>query len=133
MVLQRNQFEKKLARMEKKLDLIISALKVKKVATAARASKEPEITQAGALDIMTLLSLPDHLRKTALTLIKLGRATAEDVAKETSRARAIESAYLNQLVRMKYVWSERVGKRVHFSVVGMNMAKESTLSKGGAA
>ena len=75
-----------------------------------------EVKGAGALDIMTLLSLPDHLRKTALTLIKLGRAMAEDVAKETGRARAIESAYLNQLVRMEYVRRERVGKRVYFSV-----------------
>lgn len=133
MASQRDHVEKKLARLEKKLDLIIRALKANKAVSAAKTGNEPEITQAGALDIMTLLSLPDHLRKTALILIKLGRAMAEDVAKETSRARAIESAYLNQLVRMKYVWSERVGKRVYFSVVGMNMNKESKLSKEGAA
>ncbi|MBM4028363.1 MAG: transcriptional regulator [Planctomycetes bacterium] len=121
----RDRYDKRLVRIEKKLDYIIGALKVNKVARATMAGAEPEIKQGGALDIMTLLSLPDHLRKTALTLIKLGRATAEDVARETGRARAIESAYLNQLARMKYVWSERVGKRVHFTVVGMNMAKKS--------
>ncbi len=129
MTSRQGQMEKKLARIDKKLDLIIASLKVKRAASPPRVGKETEIKQGGALDIMTLLSLPDHLRKTALTLIKLGRATAEDVAKETGRARAIESAYLNQLVRMKYVWSERVGKRVHFTVVGMNMAKESNRSR----
>ena len=30
-----------------------------------------------ALDVMTLLSLPDHLRKTAVTLCKLEKATAD--------------------------------------------------------
>ena len=30
------------------------------------------------LDVMTLLSLPDHLRKTAITLCNLGQATAEE-------------------------------------------------------
>lgn len=129
-----NQLGKKLARIEKKLDLIIRSLGANQsVGSTAETRNGGEIKQAGALDIMTLLSLPDHLRKTALTLIKLGRAMAEDVAKETGRARAIESAYSNQLVRMKYVRSERVGKRVYFSVEGMNMTKESPLSKGGTA
>jgi predicted transcriptional regulator len=98
--------------MERKIDLILKSL-----GKENRAKDVGEVKGAGALDIMTLLSLPDHLRKTALTLIKLGKATAEDVAKETGRARAIESAYLNQLVRMGYVWRERVGKRVYFTVV----------------
>ena len=69
-----------------------------------------------ALDVMTLLSLPDHLRKTAVTICKLGRATAADVAEETGRARAAESNYLNQLVTMKHVQRERKGKKVYFYV-----------------
>jgi len=105
------KLEKALVRMERKIDLILGS-----VGKRHRAKGVGEVKGAGALDIMTLLSLPDHLRKTALTLTKLGKAMAEDVAKETGRARAIESAYLNQLVRMEYVWRERVGKRVYFSV-----------------
>jgi len=80
-----------------------------------RASKRAELDGIGeVLDVMTLLSLPDHLRKSALTIVKLGKAMAEDVAKETGRARAIESAYLNQLVRMGYLKRVREGKRVYF-------------------
>lgn len=69
-----------------------------------------------ALDVMTLLSLPDHLRKTAVSICKLGRATAEDVSEQTKRARAVESGYLNQLVLMGYLKKERKGRKAYFFV-----------------
>ena len=69
-----------------------------------------------ALDVMTLLSLPDHLRKTAVTICKLGHATAEEVAEQTKRARAVESGYLNQLVLMGYLKKERKGRKAFFFV-----------------
>jgi predicted transcriptional regulator len=69
-----------------------------------------------ALDVMTLLSLPDHLRKTAITICKLGHATAEEVAEQTKRARAVESGYLNQLVLMGYLKKERKGRKAYFYV-----------------
>jgi hypothetical protein len=68
------------------------------------------------LDVMTLLSMPDHLRKTAMTLCRLGRATAEEIAEQTHRARAVESAYLNQLVIMGYLKKERQGRKAYFYV-----------------
>jgi len=68
------------------------------------------------LDVMTLLSLPDHLRKTAVTLCKLDHATADQVAEQTKRARAVESGYLNQLVLMGYVKKERRGRKAFFYV-----------------
>jgi hypothetical protein len=68
------------------------------------------------LDVMTLLSMPDHLRKTAMTVCRLGRATADDVAQQTRRARAVESAYLNQLVIMGYLKKERKGRKAYFYV-----------------
>jgi len=71
-----------------------------------------------ALDVMTLLSLPDHLRKTAVTICKLGHATAEEVAEQTKRARAVESGYLNQLVLMGYLKKERKGRKAYFFVEG---------------
>ena len=69
-----------------------------------------------ALDVMTLLSLPDHLRKTAVTLCKLEMATADEVAEQTKRARAVESGYLNQLVVMGYMKKERKGRKAYFFV-----------------
>lgn len=67
------------------------------------------------LDVMTLLSMPDHLRKTAMTICRCGRATAEEIAEQTTRARAVESAYLNQLVLMGYLKKERKGRKAYFS------------------
>ena len=68
------------------------------------------------LDVTTLLSLPDHLRKSALGLTTLGEATATDLSKETGRVRAVESDYLNQLVSMGLVKKKRKGRDVYFYV-----------------
>jgi len=68
------------------------------------------------LDVTTLLSLPDHLRKSALGLATLREATASDLSKETGRVRAVESDYLNQLVSMGLVKKKRKGRDVYFYV-----------------
>lgn len=78
--------------------------------------KETQTIPDATLDVMTLLSMPDHLRKTAMTVCKLGRATAEEIAQQTHRARAVESAYLNQLVIMGYLKKERKGRKAYFFV-----------------
>ena len=67
----------------------------------------------------TLSSLPKHLRKTALAVVKLGWATAEQVAARTGRARAAESDYLNQLVRQGILKKEKKGREVRFSVFAL--------------
>lgn len=68
------------------------------------------------IDAWLLLRLPDHLRKTMMALAKLVEARADEVAKITGRARAIESGYLNQLVRMGYVKKVRRKHQIYFSV-----------------
>jgi DNA-binding MarR family transcriptional regulator len=67
-------------------------------------------------DVMALLSLPMSLRKTVMVLYKLEKATAEDLAKETKRLRAVESAAANQLVRMGYLKKKREGREVYFYI-----------------
>jgi len=67
-------------------------------------------------DVMTLLSLPRSLRKTVMVLYKLKEATAEDLARETKRLRAVESASANQLVRMGYLKKKREGRKVYFYI-----------------
>jgi DNA-binding MarR family transcriptional regulator len=126
--LQPNELRKWMRRIERKIDVLVKSVEKGRVPKL----KEVEgITEA--LDVMTLLSLPDHLRKSALTIVKLKRAMAEDVARETGRARAIESAYLNQLVRMGYLERMRDGKRVYFMVKGNSDKGNHRLSakKGG--
>ena len=66
--------------------------------------------------LLRILELPKHLQTTIVTLLKLGRATAPEVSKSTGKARAVESAYLNQLVVMKIVRKERKGRKAFFNV-----------------
>jgi predicted nuclease with TOPRIM domain len=62
------------------------------------------------------LDLPDNLRLTYNTLSKLAVADAQQVANVTQRARAVESAYLNQLVRMNVASTKRHGRVKRFNV-----------------
>ena len=63
-----------------------------------------------------VLEFPKHLQTTAITLVRMGRGTAEDIAKVTRKARAVESAYLNQLVVMKVVIKQRKGRKAYFRI-----------------
>ncbi len=105
------RIDRRLGEFLKKQDNILATL----------ASGKPSRIEAGdlensPLDVVTLLSLPDHLRKTAMVLCKEGEAIADQVAKKTGRARAVESGYLNQLCTMGYVKKKRKGRDVYFYV-----------------
>lgn len=63
-----------------------------------------------------ILDFPKHLQVSILALIKLGSGTAVAVAELTGKARAVESAYLNQLTTMQMVHKEFRGRQVFFSV-----------------
>lgn len=63
-----------------------------------------------------VLKFPKHLQVSITSLLKLGLASADQVAEVTGKARAVESAYLNQLATMKIVRKEHVGRKVFFCV-----------------
>ncbi len=115
MILERVQ--KELGRISSKLDRIIEMdEKILRHFPEKREVREGALELGGgALDVMTLLSLPDHLRRTAMVICKMNEgATADDVAKETEKARAVESSYLNQLVTMGHLKKKRKGRKVYF-------------------
>ena len=101
------KIKESLDRLNEKMDVMIEI---------QRHNQKESQTIPDVLDVMTLLSLPDHLRKTAVTLCKLDQATADQVAEQTKRARAVESGYLNQLVLMGYLKKERRGRKAYFYV-----------------
>jgi hypothetical protein len=76
----------------------------------------PEYLEGLSLSSSTLLSLPDHLRKTAIIVSQLTKASAGQVAARSGRARAAESDYLNQLARMGILKKKRKGRESYFSV-----------------
>ncbi len=67
-------------------------------------------------------SLPDHLRKTFLTVAKKGECDASLVSNMTGRCRAVESNYLNQLSRMGWLNKRRISKTIHFRLVSEKAA-----------
>jgi DNA-binding transcriptional regulator GbsR (MarR family) len=98
-----------LEKLNEKMEVMIELQKHDKKDLQSLSSEAP-------LDVMTLLSMPDHLRKTAMAVCRLGRATADEIAEQTRRARAVESAYLNQLVIMGHLKKERKGRKAYFYV-----------------
>jgi len=98
-----------LERLNEKIEVMIELQK------HGRKDLEQQIADA-PLDVMTLLSMPDHLRKTAMAVCRLGRATADEIAQQTHRARAVESSYVNQLVIMGHMKKERNGRKAYFYV-----------------
>jgi predicted transcriptional regulator len=99
--------------ISRKLDRLIEVQRAPSGQMLRAASPLPEDMP---LDVTTLLSLPDHLRKSALALSTLREATATELSKETGRVRAVESDYLNQLVSMGLVKKKRKGRDVYFYV-----------------
>ncbi len=100
------KIKENLERLNEKMEIMIEIQR--------HGKKEVEAFPDASLDVMTLLSMPDHLRKTAMTICRCGRATAQEIASQTRRARAVESAYLNQLVLMGYLKKERKGRKAYF-------------------
>jgi hypothetical protein len=105
------KIEESLERLNQKMEVIIEIQK-----NGSDNQRSALALPDASLDVMTLLSMPDHLRKTAMAICRCGRGTAEEIAGQTSRARAVESAYLNQLVIMGYLKKERVGRKAYFFV-----------------
>jgi len=71
-----------------------------------------------------LLLLPDHLRKTYVIVLSRGECGAREASNLTGRCRAMESNYLNQLVRMGWLTKHRDSKTTLFSPVSRKVIKE---------
>ena len=102
--------------LEKLNDKVEIMIEIQKNGSSSNYQKSALSLPDASLDVMTLLSMPDHLRKTAMAICRCSRATAEEIAEQTKRARAVESAYLNQLVLMGYLKKERKGRKAYFFI-----------------
>ena len=107
------KIEESLERLNDKMEVMIE---IQRNNGSVSSPKNAPFLPDASLDVMTLLSMPDHLRKTAMVICRCGRATAEEISGQTTRARAVESAYLNQLVIMGYLKKQRKGRKAYFFV-----------------
>lgn len=71
-----------------------------------------------------LFLLPDHLRKTYVTLVSKGGGNATEVANLSGRCRALESNYLNQLARMGWLMKYRESKTTRFRLITRKALRE---------
>ena len=76
-----------------------------------------------------LLQLPDHLRRTYLTVASRGECDATVVSNLTGRCRAVESNYLNQLARMGWLNKRRTSKTINFRLICEKVIKGPILSQ----
>ena len=67
-------------------------------------------------------ALPDHLRKSYLTVRSLGECDAAQVSRKTGRARALESGYLNELIRLGWLHKHRESRTAMFRIVNRRPA-----------
>jgi ArsR family transcriptional regulator, lead/cadmium/zinc/bismuth-responsive transcriptional repressor len=103
-------------KLETILDLNTKLLKTNE-ALLERAGKKDLLSEfRKEPDAMAILNLPIALRKTIIVLYKLEKATADDLALETKRLRAVESAAANELVRMGFIKKKREGREVYFFI-----------------
>lgn len=109
------KIESQLRELNKKVDLLINVQK-SNLGNPLMQEYEELIEADVPLDVVALLSLPDHLRKTAMAMFELRKATAVMISEKTGRKRATESDCLNQLVRMGYLKKKREGLQVFFFI-----------------
>ena len=81
---------------------------------------------AGDEDSLTpqdILLLPDPLKATVKELLKLRITSAEEISRYTKKQRAVESSYLNQLVKRNYCRKIRIGRKIYFYIGSFNDLK----------
>ena len=68
------------------------------------------------LDAIAILSLPSHLRKTAVAVHKRGRISADALSRITGQDVDVERANLEELVEMKYLTTVREDAGSFYSI-----------------
>jgi hypothetical protein len=68
------------------------------------------------LDAITILSLPKHLRKSAIAMLKISKGHVSTVTKITGNDENIESIYLEELTEMGYLRKQKNESEVYYEL-----------------
>jgi len=77
---------------------------------------EDALSEKRSLDVFVILNLPAKLRKTAVELHRVGRASARMISDETHEDEGIVKEYLEELCRMGYLFKEKRNDTIFFSL-----------------
>lgn len=100
-------------------EVLFSLNRIEERLNRIEANQDQPNTKIAPLQIpeIDILILPDHIRKSYVIVAKKGECDALTVSHYTHRARAVESAYLNQLVCLGWLTERRQGKKKLFHVL----------------
>ena len=69
-----------------------------------------------SLDAFAILNLPGRLRKTAVEIHRLGRASVAMIAEVTGKSEKTEKVYLEELSELGYLLREELDDSIFFSI-----------------
>lgn len=101
---------------------------IKKMIEAILMKTEESKKKLKNIGVADLLELPEELRKSVLTIMKLGGGTVEQVVERTKRESGLEKGYLEALVAMEYLkkeTSEKDGSQLYRLGLGRSKSKVS--------
>ncbi|MHA1894704.1 MAG: hypothetical protein ACTSX4_09395 [Candidatus Helarchaeota archaeon] len=88
--------------------------------------KPKESKPLSALDLMSLFDVPDEMRKTLTTLIRLGPSDIEKISERTKRDAELEKGFVLVLQKMGYIEKlNKDGKELFKAVFGKKKSKIS--------
>ena len=79
------KIEESLEKLNDKMEIMIE---IQKNGSGNNNQKTSLSLPDASLDVMTLLSMPDHLRKTAMTICRCSRATADEIAATNHKSKS---------------------------------------------
>ncbi|MHA1131197.1 MAG: hypothetical protein ACTSQI_17215 [Candidatus Helarchaeota archaeon] len=87
-----------------------SIINIKKMIEGILLKTEESKKKLKNIGIADLLDLPEELRKSVLSIMKIGGGTVDQVVERTKREKNLEKGYLEALVAMEYLKKETDGK-----------------------
>ena len=89
-------------------------------------NKPKETKTLSALDVMSMFDVPDEMRKTLTSLIRLGPSEVEKISERTKREVDLEKGYLMVLINLGYIDKQvKDGKDIYRAVLGKKKSKLS--------
>lgn len=76
---------------------------------------EPEV-EGKHLDAIAILSLPNHLRRSALAILKISKGHVSSISEITGNDENVESTYLEELTKMGYLRKQKTKSEINYEL-----------------
>jgi len=69
------------------------------------------------LDAINILSLPKHLRKSAIAMLKVSKGPVSSISKITGNDENIERTFLEELTEMRYLRKQKTDSEFYYELI----------------